>query len=136
MKETIFKQIINYITECQDTEIKDVHGQIKETGMAINETICVTTDLNNQGIFIHNGCGDTFAIHEEDEYMLFALKELFSDMERDAEYSYKSKKTTQEVEVQEQSNNVIPLSNSDFVTEIATNIAKEVTKSLANYDTH
>lgn len=48
----------------------------------------------------------------------------------------KLKKTTQEVEVQEQPNRVIPLSNSDFVTEIATNIAKEVTKSLANYDTH
>lgn len=38
----------------------------------------------------------------------------------------KLKKTTQEVEVQEQSNKVMPLSNSDFVTEIATNIAKEI----------
>ena len=87
MKESIFNQIINYITECQDTFITDSHGEIEEIGMAINETICITTDINNQEIFISDDYGDTFKIRKKDEYMLFALKELFSDMERDAEYS-------------------------------------------------
>lgn len=38
----------------------------------------------------------------------------------------KQKKTTHEVEVQEQPNMVMPLSNSDFVTDIATNKFEDV----------